>query len=249
MRSQPAALGAPPPAAAGLTLHLLAGFALERSGEPVVVPATGQRLLAYLALRDGSAPRSEVAEALWLDTTSEHASASLRTTLWRLPRPGGAPLVSTGNGTLLVAPDVRVDVWRLRAALEVVDDDPRAVVEQVGAALGADLLPGWFDEWVLLARERHRQRRLHALEKLSHALSGVGSHAEAVDLGLAAVEAEPLRESAHRAVVAAHLAEGNVGEAWRQFEAFRALLLTELGVEPTAGFRALLDSPPGILPP
>ncbi|MGW2995279.1 bifunctional ornithine acetyltransferase/N-acetylglutamate synthase, partial [Streptomyces sp. NPDC001193] len=33
-----------------------------------------------------------------------------------------------------------------------------------GAADALDLLPGWYDDWVLLEQERVRQRLLHALE-------------------------------------------------------------------------------------
>jgi DNA-binding SARP family transcriptional activator len=42
-----------------------------------------------------------------------------------------------------------------------------------------------------------------------------------------------LRESAHRTVVRAHLAEGNVAEALRAHAVFRDLLREELGVSPT----------------
>ena len=61
----------------------------------------------------------------------------------------------------------------------------------------------------------------------------------AVEAGLAAVAAEPLRESAHRALIAAHLAEGNRSEAMRQFEFYRMLLGKELGLEPSAMMASL----------
>ena len=48
-----------------------------------------------------------------------------------------------------------------------------------------------------------------------------------------ALVGEPLRESAHRALVAFHLAEGNAAEALRQFRLCRRLLLEQLGVEPS----------------
>jgi DNA-binding SARP family transcriptional activator len=51
---------------------------------------------------------------------------------------------------------------------------------------------------------------------------------------------EPLRESAHRALVRVHLAQGNVAEAVRAYESFRALLAADLGVEPTAQMDALV---------
>jgi DNA-binding SARP family transcriptional activator len=114
--------------------------------------------------------------------------------------------------------------------------DPEAVVDGVMAsewAQNGELLPGWYDEWVLLERERLRQLRLHALEMLADKLTTVGRYGEAVQVAYAAVRAEPLRESAHRAVVRVHLAEGNLAEAGRAYAAFRDLLADELGVVPT----------------
>ena len=59
-------------------------------------------------------------------------------------------------------------------------------------------------------------------------------------MGLAAVAAEPLRESAHRAVVSVHLEEGNVSEAIRQYRLCRRLLGTELGIEPSERMQVLV---------
>jgi DNA-binding SARP family transcriptional activator len=61
---------------------------------------------------------------------------------------------------------------------------------------------------------------------------------------VAAVAAEPLRESAHSALIRLHLAEGNRSEALRQYCRYRRLLRAELGVEPTAALDQLLG-PPG----
>jgi DNA-binding SARP family transcriptional activator len=44
--------------------------------------------------------------------------------------------------------------------------------------------------------------------------------------------AEPLRESAHRALVRVHLAEGNLIEAVRACESFRTLLADRPGIPP-----------------
>src|SRR4029450_1913692 len=76
--------------AAPATLVLLDGFELRCQAEPVPRAMTAQRLLAFLALHNRPLPRSHVAGTLWLDTTEEHATASLRSVLWRLRRPGHA---------------------------------------------------------------------------------------------------------------------------------------------------------------
>ena len=56
-----------------------------------------------------------------------------------------------------------------------------------------------------------------------------------------AVYADPLRESAQRALIAVHLAEGNVVEAHRVFTRYRRLILDELGVEPAIALQAPVD--------
>jgi len=93
-----------------------------------------------------------------------------------------------------------------------------------------------------MERERYRQLRMHALEILCVRLSGAGRHGEAVEAGLAAVSGEPLRESAHRVLIGAHLAEGNRCEAIRQFDRYRGVLQRELGLEPSPEIAALIPS-------
>ncbi len=102
----------------------------------------------------------------------------------------------------------------------------------------ADLLPGWYDDWVIFERERLRQRMLHALEVLSCRLRATGRYGEAVKAAMDAVAVEPLRESAQRVLAEAHIAEGNYIEARRTFMTYRDLTRRELGVEPSSTFKA-----------
>jgi DNA-binding SARP family transcriptional activator len=118
--------------------------------------------------------------------------------------------------------------------------DPPAGGELEGLNLAADLLPGWYDDWVISAREQVRQLRLRLLEQLCEQLTDAGRFMEAIEVGLTAVADEPLRESAQRAVVRAHLAEGNWSEALRQYEIYRALLDDVLGLEPTEQMARLI---------
>ena len=74
---------------------------------------------------------------------------------------------------------------------------------------------------------------LHALEALSRRLVELGRYADAVEAAIAAIAAEPLRESAQRALIEAHLSEGNWVEAHRGFVTYRDLLRRELGVSPS----------------
>jgi DNA-binding SARP family transcriptional activator len=98
----------------------------------------------------------------------------------------------------------------------------------------------WYDGWVLDKRERFRQLRLHALEHLGELLFQADRISAAVQLGLVAVASEPLRESAHRWLVRAHLREGNVAEALLRYRTYAKLLARELQVRPSAALQELV---------
>ncbi|MGY1722237.1 AfsR/SARP family transcriptional regulator [Blastococcus sp. SYSU DS0533] len=230
---------------------LLDGFGLARPGRTLRstaddLPRAVQRLLAHLCLST-RASRTATAGHLWPDVPEEHAHGSLRSTLWRLNKavPG---LVEASGTCLQLAADVRVDVrdlndWARRVMLRSGGTDDLAVPD---TDLLGDLLPGWYDDWVLLERERLRQLRLRALETVAERLASCGRHGEALQAAHAAVRAEPLRESAHRLVVRIHLAEGNVAEAVRAYELFRTMLEDELGVPPSELMIRLIGHVPRI---
>jgi DNA-binding SARP family transcriptional activator len=227
---------------------LLDGFTLrlhERdTGMGPELPRGVQRLVAHLCLARRPA-RAAIAGRLWPEVSEERAHGSLRSALWRVQRdaPG---LVDISGGALSLAEDVHVDVRELtqwaRRAMEpsVVPDYQPGSFE-----LDGELLPGWDDDWVLLEREWLRQLRVHALEAIAGKLAAASRYGEAVQAAYAAVRAEPLRESAHRAVVRVHLAEGNVVEALRAYEACREMLADELGVAPTLEMSRLVGGLPG----
>ncbi|RKN40587.1 AfsR/SARP family transcriptional regulator [Micromonospora endolithica] len=224
---------------APISLHLLGGFRLLHGTAPVVVPRGLQRVLALIGLRPG-VTRSHLAGLLWPEAPEERALSSLRTALWRLRQDPCCP-VSTVGDTVRLGPLVAVDVDVLVGTAARVRDgtDPG-----LAAALEAgrhDLLPGWYDDWVLAERERLRQLRLHMLEELADQHLAAGRHGAALEAALEAMAAEPLRETPHRLVVRIHLAEGNAFEAVHAFYVYRDLLLRELRLEPSAAMTALLD--------
>jgi DNA-binding SARP family transcriptional activator len=228
--------------AAPATLSLLNAFDLHCDGERVDLPLSAQRLLAFVALHERPLLRVFVAGTLWLDASDERAGASLRSSLWRLNRPGHA-LVEATSTHLRLAPGVAVDVrGALGLARRLLDGSAGGQdLDAASAVLGGELLPDWYDDWLLFERERFRQVSLHALEALSELLVGAGQLARALEAALSAVRAEPLRESAHRALIRVHLAEGNRGEAQRQYELCRRLLRERLDTAPSPQLEALLE--------
>ena len=224
--------GAP---ARDIAVHLLGGLYVTRSGHRVEVPEGCKRLLAFLALRRSRVERCHAAGTLWPSVDDRRAAGNLRSALWRL-RGADINVLETDKRSVGLRQGVAVDV------LEVTDWTGRIIAQRPlpedlsltwSLADALDLLPGCYDDWAIIERERMRQRMLHALEALSRAMTAVGRYGEAVDAAMIAISVEPLRESAQRALLEAHLAESNLIEARRDFATYRNLVRRELGVEPS----------------
>lgn len=228
-------------------LQLLNGFTLTHHGTSIALPKAGQRVVAYVALR-GRTQRDALAGRLWPESSEATARATLRNALWKISRAAPWLLTLVPPGFVALRPEVLVDVEQLQtSAWDLIDcehqpsSDP-AVPTMLGALRNAELLPGWYDEWLDDMREEVRQTRLHGLEALSRALLSEGRHAWALRCALEAAQMDPLRESAAAAVIRIHLAEHNVAAAARHYENFAHLLAAELGVAPTLQLRNLLQT-------
>jgi DNA-binding SARP family transcriptional activator len=62
-----------------------------------------------------------------------------------------------------------------------------------------------------------------------------------VEVSLAVVADDPLRESAQRVLIRIYVAEGNVHEAVARYRAYRETMRDELGLEPSPQMEALID--------
>src|SRR5438046_769588 len=171
------------------TLHiqLLGGFRLYVADIPVSTrdhPRI-QALLAYLALhRDRPQPRQHLAFLLWPDSTEAQARSNLRSLLHRLRQ-------ALPDADRFLHTDAQSVQWRADApwTLDVADFEHALIQADQAANAGdqlhlrmaltkavdryaGDLLLGWYEDWVLLERERVRQLFLTALERLILVLEG-----------------------------------------------------------------------------
>lgn len=215
-----------------VSLRLHGSFGLEAGTTDVPLPLGTQRVVAFLALHPGPLTRPFVAGSLWLDVNDERAAANLRSALWRL-RPLLAPIVVATRTHLRLDPRLRVDHHDAVEAARRLLDPTHEIRESDLRVDTGELLPDWYDDWVAVERERFRFLRLHALEQLCLRLARLGRIGEAVEAGMAAVTAEPLRESAHRALVQVHLAAGNWWDALRQYEGYKTMLAQQLDLPPS----------------
>jgi DNA-binding SARP family transcriptional activator len=226
-------------------LTLLGGFELRLGRRLVELAPGAERVVAYVALHGGPASRANVAGNLWPEMREERALANLRSALWRLRQHGVRIVVAHGDRVSL-APTVSVDFVDLRSAARGFLDGriPGDNAELDRLVAGGELLGDWYDEWVFTEREQFRQLRLQALERMAVELAAGMHFGRAAETALAAVTTEPLRESAQRALIAVHLAQGNRSEAIRQYCAYRKLVRDELDLEPSQQMADLIGSVP-----
>lgn len=230
----------PPRRPPQVRVQLLGSFGLTVDGAPVTLPIGAQRLVAVVALR-GRLGRSRLAGLLWPETTEHRALASLRTGIWRVNQ--AAPgLVVSAQGVVELGrrPEIDIDALIETSRCVLEGTGPGASPLDPGAA--GELLADWDDCWLEQERERLRQLHLHVLEAAASRLADEGRYGLALESALAALRADDLRESAHRTVIAIHLAEGNVAEARRAFDHCRRTLHDELGIEPSARLSGLLEA-------
>ena len=224
------------------TLCLLGGPFVIKNGRRLEIPDGSKRLLVFVTLNGGRVSRRHAAGALWPCGDDQRAAGNLRSALWRL-RGAGIDVLHADKCMLYLDPELSVDItqvsgWATRVIngsvnssdLRTPDLNPETV----------DLLPGWYDEWVTFERERLRQRLLHAMESLVRQMISHRLFADAVEVAVTAVAVEPLRESAQRALIEAHLAEGNFVEARRAYRTYDEMLAVELGVSPSVELAELV---------
>lgn len=221
-------------------VQLLDGFAVTVDQREVTLPVGTQRLVAFLSTRTRPMLRGYVAGTLWYDTTDRQASANLRSSLWRAHELGSA-LIHAGRTHLCLHPQVRVDAHEAALLAKQIVEGDDVIQSASTSLLKSLLLPDWYDDWVTIERERLRQLCLGALERFSAKLLERGQIVLAIDAALAAVAAEPLRETAHRCLVIAHLRAGNRAEALRQYQQYCALLKESLGLQPSAAMTTLIS--------
>ena len=186
-----------------------------------------------MALHGRSVDRRHAAGTLWPSCGDERAAANLRSTLWRLAR-GPDRLLDVTACHVHLAEDVATDV----DLVERWTADASAAMPPMPASV--DLMPGNSEPWVVVHRDRIRQRVLHVLEQRSAERLAAGHVGEAMALASQALRFDPVRESAVRSVVACHLARGDHREARATFHRYCARLDRVLGVGPGSQLDGML---------
>ncbi|MCB9134474.1 MAG: tetratricopeptide repeat protein [Anaerolineales bacterium] len=239
-----------------LALTLFGPFEARYNDHPLAFATDKIRaLLAYLVLEPDKPHRREtLAALLWPDYPDEIALRNLRQAVYRLRQTLQdadptlpARLLTQTRPTLTLHTDATTtDTARFATLLHDAKTapDPRPLLEELSNLYRGELLQGFslpdayaFDEWLTIEREVFHQQALDAFTRLlslqtdPDAILATAPHL----LALA-----PWHEETHRQIMRAHLQKGHRTLALAQYRDLRAILLRDLGVEPSPLTNTLL---------
>jgi predicted ATPase/DNA-binding SARP family transcriptional activator len=236
--------------APGVRVEVIGAGAVRRGAAAVTGLGLGGRrarvALAALALADGPLPAGRLAAMIWPDTPPptwpvalRGVISSLRTALEPVNAGGQRLIVTTPSGYRL-AHDASVDLDLMEESLAEAGalaaagrhETAIAIAEPLTVLDGDLLLPGEDGSWLTSHRARADALALRALELVAGSAGALGDHHRAVAAGRGAVSASPLNERAHRVLFRALQGAGDRAGVVQAYEACRAVLAEQLGVDP-----------------
>lgn len=231
-----------------LEIRLLGQFGIKLDGRPVPLPSRpAQSLFAYLALSADAAHRREkLAGLLWPDSSDDNARRNLRQSLWHIRKALGdaAPrYLHSDDMTVSFAPTAAANYW-LDVALLEKPTDANATPEElmaVVAVYGGELLPGYYDDWVVWQRERQQTLFERKMEQLLDKLTAVHRWNDLLEWGERWLAFGQSPEAAYRALMIAHAGRGDLARTAAVYRRCVKALAKELGVEPSPQTRALFE--------
>jgi DNA-binding SARP family transcriptional activator/tetratricopeptide (TPR) repeat protein len=210
-------------------------------------------LLGFLAVHaDAPQPRQRLAAIFWPDSSEQQARTNLRRELHYLRvLLGEDPSLVVEPATLMWRewPTCRVDVCVFRrerqlALQALAAGDQHAMLEHGTAAVEeyrGDLLPGMYDDWVLVERDELRRQCVELCDHLVAGWRDLGDLKKAVEYGKIRVRLEPLEELGYRTLMELQADAGDRAGAISTYHKCAEILEHELQVKPSQATEMLAE--------
>jgi DNA-binding SARP family transcriptional activator len=229
--------------------HLL-GRLEAQQGERIITRFHRRKtgaLLGYLAFYlHRSHPREILIDQFWPELEPAAARHSLSMALSSLRRqleppgvPPGSLILADRSAVQLSAAVCSTDVAEfeaiLRRARETGSDLERTRLHAHLVDLyRGELLPGYYESWILPERQRLAVLYLETLTCLAEGCARSGNFDRALDFAHRALVVDPLREESHELLMRLLVDAGRPSAALGQYEELRRTLEKEFAISPTA---------------
>jgi DNA-binding SARP family transcriptional activator len=226
-----------------LKAKLLGQFDIQLNDAPIeVLSRSAQSLLAYLLLNAGTAHRRvKLAGLFWPDTSESNARNNLRHALWRIRKAIGHDHLLTDNVSVTL--DTDSDYWLDAAVLETAVEEDGSADELIDivAVYTGELLPGFYDDWMVLERERLKAIFEQQIKRLLDRLVQERRWDDLLHWGEQWIALGQSPEPAYRALMVAHAELGNQARVAAVYQRCVETLRDDLEVEPSQETRALYE--------
>jgi DNA-binding SARP family transcriptional activator len=229
-------------------MNLLGQFDVHADSLPVKLSSRpAQSLLAYLALNAGVTQRREkLAGLLWPEATESNARSYLRQALWRIRKSFEAGSVSWEDyfriSDISVVMDAQAEFWldaeRLQEPLEKQSTED---LIQIVKLYRGELLPGFYDEWVLVERDRLQSTFHRKMNRLIVQLTEANRWSELIHWAEEWIRLGYSPEPAYRALMRGYAGLGDPGMVSTIYQRCVESLSRELGLDPSPETRELYE--------
>jgi predicted ATPase/DNA-binding SARP family transcriptional activator len=223
-----------------LKIYVLGQFKLQANDLVLELPARpAQSLLAYLALNAGVTNRREkLASLLWPEATEPNARGYLRQALWRIRKclESGSLAwedylqISDISVTFNDQSDYSLDANLLLARTE---GWPEEKITEIVLLYRGELLPGFYDEWITVERERLQMAYHQKMNQLLDRLIQKRYWDDVLHWGEQWIRLGFSPEPAYRALIKAYAGLGNLGMIGVTYQRCVEALNRDLGVDPS----------------
>ena len=221
-----------------LEIRLLGQFDLRQEDVSIEISSRpAKTLLAYLLLTRGTHhPRERLAGLLWPESTESNARKNLRQALWHLRKSIGESYLLVD--TVSIAFSSSAAYWLDTAILE--DPAEQSLAEVVSYYEG-ELLPGYYEDWVLLERDRLSAVFERKIQRLLTELLQAQRWPDAHTWAERWIAQGQIPEAAYRGLMVTFAAIGELSKVEATYQRCVEALRMEIGVDPSSETQALYE--------
>lgn len=230
-------------------VRLLGQFLISLDGVPIQINSRpAQSLLAYLIINAGIAYRREkLAGLLWPDATEANARNNLRQALWRIRKSletdasASHPFILVDDLTIAFNNETDYSLDTKKLETKVDESVPLPNLIEIVSLYDGELLPGFYDDWIVLERERLQSVFEVKMDLLIQRLIENREWGDVIVWSERWIASGTVPEPAYRYLMLAYDGRGDLSGVAATYQRCEEVLFNELGVEPSESTRKLYE--------
>ncbi len=226
-----------------LEIKLFGQFDIQLDGKRINLPSRqAQSLLAYLLLNpDLQHRREKLAGLLWPDKDESTARRRLRYAIWEIRKAIGEDFLIADRIIVSLNND-----WECALDVSILDRTMSPSIStddliQTVSVYEGDLLPGFYEDWITLERERLEASFESRIKLLLHRLIDEKRWSEVLQWGEQWIALGQSPEPAFRALMISHCQLGENSKAISTYQRCVQNLHDLIGVEPSAETKTMYE--------